>query len=319
MLNNKRTKVLAVILAVVIALYFILQYSGNTESNFRTTVMEIDTADLNTIVISPAKSLEKITLKKENGKWLVLNNTNNFEADPAKVNQLISSINNLAIQQVSAMSKEQWKKYAVTDSLANRIQFRQNEKVLADIMIGTFNYIQADPKVSAYGGPKGEIVTFIRVDNETPVYSISSQIGMMLGKTPNDYRDKSLTNLKEDQVNKIQFNYFDKGIFSLKKISNKWEADFDNAESATISKFVKMILRLNGSQFADNFNPESAAKSCVITIEGENMNPVVITEYQKDSTTVIHSSINPQSYFSGEAGKLTDRVFVNVDHFFEKK
>jgi len=319
MLSSKRTKIFAVILAVVIAVYFILQYSGNTESNFRTTVMEIDTAVLNKIVISPGKSKGKIILNKENGKWFVNSGDNNYEAETVRVNQLVLSLNNLSIQQVASMTNDQWKKYAVTDSLANKIQFMQNDKMLADIMIGTFNYIQPEAGANPYGRGRGEIITFIRVDNETPVYSISSQIGMTLGKTANDYRDKQLSMFQEKDINKIQFDYFDKGKFTLNKVSGKWEADFANADSITMARYVKMMQHLNGGKFVDNFNPESATESGVITIEGEDMNPIVIKEYQKDSTSVIHSSMNPQSYFSGEMASLKDKVFVTQEHFLPKK
>lgn len=318
MLSSKRTKILAVILAVIVALYFILQYSGNTESNYRTIVMEIDTAALNKIIISPSKSAVKITLSKENGKWFVTSGSDNFEAEPAKVNQLISSLNKLGIQQVASMTKEQWKKYAVTDSLANKIEFMQNDKLLANIMIGTFNYIQPEAGANPYGRSRGEIITFLRVDNETPVYSISSQIGMTLGKSVSDYRDKQLANLQGKDINKIQLNYFDGGTFSLEKKANKWEADFDNADSVIMVNYVRMMQRLNGSQFVDNFNPEAAIETGLITIEGENMSPVIIKEYQKDSTFVIHSSLNPESYFSGDAGKLAERVFVDREHFLPK-
>jgi len=322
MLNKNRTWILSVILVLVLVLYLIIEYSQDTEKNYRTQLPMLDTAMITKVVVSPPKNAEKITLLKENNFWQVQKGDKKYHADAGRVESLIASLSKTDVKSVVSTSAENWDKFNINYDLGTRIRFEEPDNSFNDIVIGKFDYIQPkNQSPDPYGRqPQGEMLSYVRVGDEQSVYAIDGMIALGLGKTINDYRDKTILNIEKESMDTIKFTYPDRANFALINENEKWIfQDGRVADSASVAKYINNISRLRGKDF---FNSEilSDQVKASLLITYSDAKTVEIKMYMSDTSNVyIYSSQNPTNIFNDRDKKLKGKLFVSEDHFAENK
>jgi len=322
MLSSKRTGVLLVVLLAVLVIFILIRYTRHNESNFRTELATIDTASINNIDIKPPSS-GKITLVKETGKWFVESQNKKYEADPGSVVNLLYSLNGTPVKSVAATSSSHWKDFKTTDSLGTRIQLKHDGDVIDDFILGKFDYIQPknqNPTPNPYmRQQQGEMLSYIRIYDEQPVYTIDGMLALGLGKKPDDFRNKQLVRLNKDDIVKIDINYTEGAPVQLQKVDNKWELGNGNADSASVVKYISTLSAARGNEFF-NEQPMEENLYATLTITLSDNRNVVLKIYTHSSTDfLITSSQNPSNIISDKNGKLLEKLFVNKDKLEGKK
>jgi len=317
MLSKNRTLVLGIILVVVLIIYFALQ-NREHEENFRTNLPVIDTATVDHIVIRPAGGETSISLAKEDGQWMVTDNNRKYAANKNHLNSLMLSLNGAEVVRVAATKPEKWKDFKTTKDLGTEIEFKQGGKDAVDILIGKFDYIPSKNQ-SPYG-QQGEMLSYVRVNDEDGVYAIEGSIALGLGKTADDFRNKQLLHLDKKVVNKLSFDYHDGDKFSLVKEGDKWKFnDGSEPDSATVVGYLNSMRYLTGKTLA-KVNPEGKPEFARLTVISNSDDTVQLTAYKVDTADfVIRSSFNPTNPVRDEQNKLTERAFVSRDYFRGKK
>jgi hypothetical protein len=322
MLSKNRTLILGVILVVAVAIYLFLEYNQDNEKNYRTQLPELDTAEISQIVVTPPADAGQIVLNKDGQQWIVNSGEESYRADLNIIQSLIQNLDQANVKSVASTSSDNWEKFQITDDLGTRIKFENRDNTLSDIIIGKFDYIQANnPNPNPYSRqPQGEMLSYVRVNDEALVYAIDGMIALGLGKTMNDYRDKKITDIQKDLIGKIEFNYADQSNFSLEKQDEKWL--FQNgtpADSANMATYLSRISRLRGKEFAAKEKlPSVENASVTLTYDGSKM--VEVKLYLPDtSSTYIYSSQNPTNIFNDSDQKLKEKLFVSEDYFIENK
>jgi len=317
MLNKSSSKVLWIVLIVMVALFFILKYTDHSERTIRKELVSVDTAQIDNITIKSPKNKGAIHIRKKNNNWQVKEGDRYYNADNRKVRGILSQISELKPQSVVAKSSRQWDKYQVTDSLGTRIQFKKGEETKADLILGRINFkVPKTQSQNPYMRQQQEILMYARPYHDKSVYVTDGMVKLGLGNKPDDFREKLLCRLKPDQINTVTFVYTGGPSFTLKKEDNKWLLDGQPVDSATAAKYIHNFSYANGSKFINNFDPGSHSVTGKITVEQNGKESVVLTSYRIDSTkTVVHSSLNKESYFDGHPGKLFEKFFVSKNTF----
>ena len=322
MLSKNNSKILIVILIILLVIYAAVQLTDHSESNMKTDLVAVDTAQIDKIVIQPPKSANKIVLEKENGKWQVTANNETHLAERRKVNSILGDMLRLKPTGVVATDKNQWEKYEVTDSLGTRVKLLKGDKVKANIILGKFNFIAAkNGQPNPYRRqPQGEMISYVRPYDDDAVYSVDGMIKMSFSANPDNYRDKIFVNVQQNEIKKIDFSYSDSSSFSLVKNDKGWKINYEPVDSATVTHYLRSLNHTNGSKIVHDFDRNNKPQIGKISIERNNAAPVELTAYTIDSSKyVVHSSLNKDAWFDGNSGRLFERFFVDKPYFFKKE
>ena len=315
MLSKNRTLVLFVILAAVLAIFLVLRMTSNNKSNFRTKLPAIDSATITQLEIIPASG-KTVLLQKESGKWLVISNGHKFDASRGSVINLLVNLDETPVKRVVATSSSQWENFKTTDSSGTRIRFSEGNDVVNDLVLGRFDYIQPKNQMpDQYGRqPQGEMLSYIRVADEEPVYAIDGMIALGMGKTANDYRDKRLTHFKKEDISMVTINYADGHSLSLKKEAENWKVNDKPADSATTIKYIGKLVNIRGKDLSEK-QPADEQFFAGMTIQLITGNQVTLKAFQVDSINYLFtSSQNPTNVIAEKDAKLKDKLFVNEEY-----
>ncbi len=306
MFKNISTIKLAGILIGLVVIYFAVDYFGGKErsKSFRENLVEIDTAKVSRVEIeSKGKTLE---LVRENNKWKTAIGEGKYApATSRSVHQMLGSLLRIKPSRLAAKDPSKWKEYQV-DSSGTRVKVYEGEKPALDLVIGRFG-IQG----------QREFFTYVRLSGEDQVYAADNFMGISFGTDPADYRNKQLLTLTTDSLVQIRFEYPADSAFTLTKMDNQWELGSRQLDSATVAKYFSDIRYINSSGFVDDVPPgalESPAFSIVFKENGGK--EISVQAYQHPTHKwILHSSLNPESYFSDE--KAFEKLVRNKSSFTE--
>ncbi len=320
MFRKLNIRTLIIILLVLVAIWLISDFVGNNDRSFRSTVVEVDTANVTDIFIKMPDQSAKLHLSRTGaGEWKVSAGDQTYPADQNVVKNILSQFNEMKPERVAATSRDKWKQYEVTDSTGTHVTLLNNGNDLADIYIGKFSYSQpAQTQMqNPYQQQRGKMTSFVRVADESKVFAVDGFLKMTYQKDVNAYRNKSLVDVNKDDISRMVFNYPELQ-FTMNKEDNAWMIDGVPADSAKTAKYINAIARLNSSAFVDPSTPKTSDATNKVRIEGNNFKPVELKAYPSSDTLVkyvVTSSVNPGAEFNGSKAKLYEKVFVDKSAF----
>jgi hypothetical protein len=157
--------------------------------------------------------------------------------------------------------------------------------------------------------------SYVRHLNDDNVYVVDGFLSMSLGGDLNSFRNRSLTNLSEDEITSLSVEF--DGTSRRVRKENYW-VDDDNQvlDTAQMDQYVTTISKLNGATYQDNFDPAQSNKIAALSIYTSTAeSPIEISCYAisgSEKLFVIHSSENQESYFSSDSSGLFKRIFQDI-------
>jgi hypothetical protein len=318
-------KTLVVILIILAVVYAISEMAGGRDRSFRNIIVEVDTADVESIYIRPANASSPIILNRTAaGAWEVSGQGNSYPADEGMVRNILSQFTLMKPERVAATTKEKWAEYELNDSLGTRVTLKGNREELADLMIGKFSYTQP-PQTQAqqnpYQQPRGKMTSFVRLTDETPVYAVDGFLKMAYQDKVDAYRNKSLVKVTPDDISTLHYTYPD-GTISLEKTNGHWLMNGQPADSAAMLKYLNKLARLNSNAFVDPSVVKTGSATYKLSLEGSNFAPVILEAFPVADTAmgyVITSSANPGAEFDGSNAQLFETIFVEEPVFLGRE
>lgn len=306
-MNKKNNRILLIVLVALLALYFGKKYLGNSgDRNFKSELVAVDTAAVNKIVVN-AKSNQNvpITLTRTGSEWEVSDGTIEDNASPSIMSGILSSLVSMKPERLIAKSKDKWDTNQVSDSLGTDVKVYSDDKLLADLVVGKFNYNQATRSMS----------TSVRLANSEDVYTVKGYLSSTFNRKTNDFRDKSFVKVKTEDLTKIAFTYPGDSSYVLEKSANGWQIDGQRADSVNVRNYLAGLRMMNMREFDDGFEPASHEHPYQVMIDGDNINTITVTGYATENGLVLHSSMNEDAYFKQASFKPFDKLFVHKQKF----
>jgi len=312
--------VYAGILFLLILIYVGIKFSNiSPESNFDSNSLAVDTTTVTKMFISSQAEPNGVYIEKVNGKWIVKNDSLQADADENTIYSMLSELANLKIESIVATSKEKWEEYEVTDSSATEIKvFDKDNNLLKNLFIGKFRFKRAETPYGA--GTNGTPYTFVRTNENDNVYLVKGMLSITFNRNFNNLRNQMICKIVKSQVNNIEFIMAGDTGYSLTKkdsiwfINNKDTANLDKVES-----YLNSVAWLTDSHFDDKFKPKNDP-IYIVTFRGNEMMPITIRFYQKDSLNyVVNSSYNPNSYFVTLKENLVNRLIKSKNYFLKNE
>lgn len=311
--NNKILLLVFIILGAVLVL---TEFFHKTDKNLKTDLADFNIEEVSKIKLYPQNQDKEITVsKKGDHKWNVTNGEKTYQSDVQIVTNYLKELQKLKAQRLAAKSKDKWSKFNVTDSAATRIKLLDaNDESLLNIFIGKLSYKQAQ---NPYGRNNVQGISYVRLAHEKEVYAVDGFLPMSLNKKFNDWRNKTLTKIKKDDIKQIYFIYPDSS-YSIEYKDSIWTIDNTRINDKKVESFLTSLQNKNGYTFNDGFKNESKPVY-QLKLTGDNIENIEISCYAIDGDQfVIHSNQNTEAYFESGKEGLVNQLFKPV-HYFTKK
>ena len=321
MLSKNRNIILFVILVVLVGVYWWSSKVSDKQSNYRTELLNFDTAVIDQIKIVPPVDSPEFTLNKGASGWVVKDAQKQFTADNKVVARNLDLLNGIAVKRMASKNASMHEQFAVTPDKGTLLELFSNGKKMGDLMLGKFDYFQPqNAQPDPYGRqPQGEMVFYASIPGEPAVYVIDGQVGFGIGKDMSSFRVKTLVNLDKNQITEVVMENSGQETNRLVKQGSSWLFNDKVADSAKVAQYITRISHQNGSKFAETNLVEGLPLASKIKIMGDGFPEVVLQSYQQDSVNfLVTSSQNTESVFLDNGNKLTDRL-VEDDEFFHPK
>jgi hypothetical protein len=195
MMTNKKLIILGAVAVIMIILTVIQSYLSNRPVQSRTLdshlIQGLDTAAIDKISLGSPDNM--ITLKKED-KQFHLVDKDNYPASTQKINNLITSVFEIRVNELVTDNPENFKDLDLTDETAKSIiKFLDNEhKLITEILIGKRD-------VAA----KGDYVRLISMDGETDEKAFLSLDVPRLDLDAIDYLDNQFFKTEKKAISKV--------------------------------------------------------------------------------------------------------------------
>ncbi len=316
--DNKRLLFILAGLAVILLLTFLIN-KPKEHGTLREKMADFDTSSVEKIIIHPkAGKGEPFELERKDNRWYVKQGDVISPSVNGEVDNMMGEVLGIRPQSLASVSKTRWKDFGLTDSLASRVEFFDKRgKVLSDIMFGKMNYSQAgNSQYAGYGGNNLHVTSYVRLHNEKDIYAVDGFVSFTFNTGFDDWRDKTLIITKTKDLTGITFSYPADSSFMLVKNGNNWTINGQKADSSKVAGYINSLAVMNGGKIADKYIAESEPVY-KMNVTGNNGLDINLDCYtgKKPDEYILHSSINPDLYFSAKWENLPGRLFRTSSYF----
>lgn len=306
---------LLIILLVLLGIYFISRQTANQERSFKDVLTDFDQSRVEKIVYTPPEK-PAIEIRKKAGSWQVNHEGQSYQADTARVMNMLSQISNMQTKSIAAKKPGKWDEYEVSDSAGIFVEvFGKSDNKLADFAVGKFSY-QQQQQQAAGQQPNVDMTSYIRLQDDDAVYGVDGFLKMAFPADVNQWRDKTLVSVDKQAINSIRFR--GKQEYSLNRNGAKWMINDQPADSAKMQQYLSSIQRFAGQNITEQEPQGEPVMTCEISIENQPATEVEAyasgMQEQEQATYLVKSTQNPELVFSMPENRL-QRLFKTKEHF----
>lgn len=307
-LSNKTLGIAFALLAIIAAILFLFD-SGKNERSFKANLVDIDTAAVTKLVITPkTKDKPDIEIYQEDGAWRVkLSEDKSAPVPNDKFKGLLTQLLEVKPKRLAAHSRSRWGEYQV-DSSGTRVQVFEGSSKTLDLTIGKFNF-QQQPR---------SMTTFVRLTNEIDVFEVDGFLDVTFNREINSFRNDRILKGTYTDFKNIKYEFASGITDDLKKEGNTWFFNGLVTDSAKTVDVLRKISNLRGSEYLDGYSPAEGVEPDVkITVTDNADLETVVNVFPRDTSYVINSSINPESFFDGSKLDLYKKLVINKADLFK--
>ncbi len=303
-----RNGILLIVFGALIAIYLGNKYfSGNTNRNFREELTSVDSTKVTQIVIlTKDHQSEPIKINKVNNSWEVTNGQITDDANKNGVKGMLLALQSMVPKRLVANSEDKWAQYEVNDSLGTKVKVFNKEHLLADVIIGKFDFNQNTRTAS----------TYVRVAGENETYSVDGFLSSNFNKEFNNFRDGTFLKVEPSYLTGIRYDYLGDSSFVLNKVDSKWQINGTKADSAAVQNYFNGLKNLVKHDFVDDFK-QPVLPTYSMTLSGNNMRDITLDAYESGDEIILHSSMNTGAYFSKGNLAIFEKLFIDKNHLLK--
>jgi len=303
-INQKTILILFAVLLVLVIGVTIIDKQKH-ERTFKNELVEVNADEVTGILIYPrSKKGGKIKIEKDNDSWFVVKDDKKYPADKNAASSVIGELNRMKPESVASTSEKHWNQYEVTDSLGTKVLLENNNKKLAEIIIGKMSFSQTRQATS-----------YVRLEGDKVVYGVEGYLAMSFNRNADAFRDKTVASVNNADLTRLTLTNPDDGTFVIEKSDKKWMIGSAPADSAAVAGFLADLQNLKHSVFTDE--EPAGTPLYELKIEGNNMPETVdLSGFATlNDKIIVTSSQNKGNNFDGE--KLKDKIFPPKSKFLK--
>lgn len=299
-MNNK---ILTIIFLSLLSLYVLTRlFSGRPERTFSSELVQVDTSMVDKIELypKPEQGEQPLILQRTDGSWTVTNGKISAPATNNAVTGILGQLSLTKAKRVVAKATDKWKDYEVDEAHGIRVKAYTGDIVLADFMVGRFNF---NPQTR-------QAISYLRLSDEEEVYAVDGFLSMTFGQDINAFRNKQILKLEGDEeVSSLQLQTGE-GEIQFQKSGTTWMTDNTPVDSTAMASYLSGLRFVAGNTFVDDFMPAGKIAHTLRIVAGTE--PVTIRAYPStggDPDFVIQSSQYPDAFFASDSSGIYQRLF----------
>ena len=308
---NTTTLVIIMVILGGLALLNKFYCAQKTESNFDASFVKIDSASVKQVLIYPkAEKGKEIKLTKTEKGWELQNDKVKTAADTAEIHRLLSSFNDVKSSSLAAEDKSGWADFQVSDTAGSRIKFITDDNKTYEMIVGKFGFNPA-----ARSG-----VTYIRRMGEDQVYAVDGYISFNVNRDFNGWRNKVVMSGNKETWTSLSFTYPGDSSFTLTRQGSSWTLNGQPVDSAKTMQYLSQLANKQSAGLLDQYI-QNTSPAYTLTISGGSKDkPIMLQAFPADPSQrfVIHSSLNPDGWFSEAKSPIVESIFVGKSKFLNQ-
>ncbi|MDZ4709466.1 MAG: DUF4340 domain-containing protein [Saprospiraceae bacterium] len=286
-MNNK--KLLFILIALGLIFLFTQLFNQKKERSFKSELVALDTSAITRIILNPnADGQKEIILEKTGNQWTGQQGKLKVPAVEGSLEGILRELVSIKVKSITTQSKDRWKEYEVDDSSGSRVQVFSGNKKLTDFYSGKFGF---NPQANS-------MISYLRLAGEPQVYTIDGFQSMTFNTTFSGFRNKSLIQVQQNDINRIKLNQGNIPQI-LSKTGQDWTLDgIPVVDSAAVTGYLQGLQNLNGSEIVDEYTPASSADhELQLTTSAQSVTVKIFSSGDSLKPFIMHSSANPEVYF----------------------
>ena len=306
-------------LLILIGTYIAVEYSGSDDSTFRAKVLSFEPKLITALHITDHQTGEEVDIRKEGEGWMLYSDDKVYAGEPYAVRNVLSMLNQLNTESIVAAKSSQWAEYKVDDEHAIQVEIFEDDKLIADLFIGKFDFKELPP-VAPGRQPQTKITSYVRPAEETKVYAVNGLLrsNFQGGKKP--FRNRRVFMCRQHtDIKRITFSGPEENHVLDLSIS-PWTLNGTAIDSTKTDRYLRRLAHLSSSGFLDEVDVSTMTPSYTLLVEGNSFEAVSLSAIPADTIIgyYIVSSINQGSVFDGSKAGLFEKTFVEADKFLPK-
>lgn len=311
MKNSNPWKLAVILLSLILVFVAVRKFrSPRLEGNLPTRLVELDTAKVTEIIVTPAKDRSQPVRLVRSGGWKLMKGAQALRLEQGTATSLLQVLVTMKPERVASKREEKWDEFQVGDSTGTRVQVMAGTSLEADVVVGRSGFGQSSTQ--AYGGPP---FTYVRLQDEPEVYAIAGFLDAQFNRAMDDWRDKSFLRVKRDSVTRVSFRYPADSSFVIEKVAGKWMMAGTPVDSMEVRSFLSGMEYRNGAAFAPS--APTGSPSIVLTLEKGSNTLGTIEAWPAEGSWVVRSSHQPETFFAMDAAARKD-VFLPKNRLLRK-
>ncbi len=257
-------------------------------------VVKVDSSTIAYMEIYPGDPAgDTIILRKIDTLWEIRVQPEMWKPASARYTRsIIRQISEIKPAFIVTTEPDQWHRFKV-DTTGVRIVLRDaQEKVLADFIVGNFNFL-----------PGQGMVTYVRLTDEPTVYAVNEFIELGLSPKINDWRDATLIRDSWRDWKIIEISCRDKlfVIAADTATPGNWTLNSRPVDSLLTVRLLQKLVFLRADAFADDVSPDQLppqpSLSIRITKDGGSITEVRFYSFRQDTMirVLAVSSLQPRN------------------------
>ena len=294
-------------------------FYGCRESSFPGELIRVDTSAVYSMVLQPQLDPgTEITLTREGTDWMVSNGTLSTKAAAGSVDPMLRELALIKMERIAANNRDKWAEYEVSDGKGSRVRvYDRNNQVLEDFVAGRF---APDPQ------PQSGISS-LRLAKGDEVYAVNGPAATTFNQGFDYFRDKRLLQFDPGQnINRLELILPGDSLITLQKTQNQWIASNGaKPDTTALLNYLSGLRSISGAGFAEGFDEVSGSSSYLgkLKIFGDHLEvPAQIGCFPSgnpEQPFVLHSSQNPDAYFSSDSSGVYRRIFGTLQALLSEK
>lgn len=241
------TKTLSIIFFSLLMLTALVKWGSEATSSeaFRSSILEVDTSRVNKVVIDSPTQDQAITLKKEDGGWMVSDNLldTSYPADGSLVERAIDQLNQLNVKAVATRDPAKYTRYKA-DSTGTEVLLFNGDNQLGGIIIGAPQFVS-----------RREFNSYVRPVDDKAVYTVEGFLSSSFSADVSRWRDKTVWELNEDDISQVDFLFPADSSYSITKADgNEWISDGDTLKQSSVNSILRKFSPLRAGGFIDTLS-----------------------------------------------------------------
>jgi hypothetical protein len=273
-MNRTTLSLVAILFVLAVAAYLLMNKPGelSSSSSTRTPLAAFDSSSITSIeVIGRGFSVKA---EKATDGWRLVAPVS-YRADNTIVGSVLSQLHSMTVSEPISSNPGKFGVFNV-DSSATLIRIRAGEKEILSLRLGKPNDTYTD--------------SYVRKDDSHDVVLAGGMLGFMVGRSVNDWRDKTIVPGKPGSAARIGFSYGDTS-FVLARGDSGWTVNGMRTDDAAVKSWFNSFAGLQADGFIDSSSTPSSAPRAVIAVDDTQ---IQFYAGAQSGTMQVRTSASPQ-------------------------